>query len=171
MVAYVGRVVREKNYSFLLSVAKEMKGDSVRFLIVGKGPYLDELKQQAWKMGVSGKFHFAGFVPDGELADYYNAADAFVFPSQFETQGLTHLEAMACGKPACVLSGTPMQEVISEGKNGFCFSQDEKECAEKLLACIERGERMAQAARKTALSFSIPACTGRLLHTYARLLE
>ncbi|MCX8197592.1 MAG: glycosyltransferase [Candidatus Micrarchaeota archaeon] len=167
----VGRVVKEKNYSFLVSVAKEMKDSAACFLIVGKGPYMDELKQQAWKEGVFGMFKFAGFVEDSLLPDYYNAADAMIFPSSFETQGLAHLEAMACGKPACVLEGTPMQEVIVEGKNGRSFQYDPKECAEKLADCIEKSGRMAKAARKTALGFSIPACTARLLRLYQRLLE
>jgi len=171
IVASVGRVVKEKNYSFLLSVAKEMEDDSVCFLIVGKGPYLDELKQEAWKKGISSKFHFAGFVPGSELVSYYNSADAFVFPSAFETQGLTHLEAMACGKAACVLAGTPMQEVVREGKNGFSFPLDEKVCAQKLLECIEKKGQMAAEARKTALKFSIPNCTDSLLETYRQLLE
>ncbi|MEM4633562.1 MAG: glycosyltransferase [Candidatus Anstonellaceae archaeon] len=167
----VGRVVKEKNYSFLLLVAKEIKDEDFCFLIVGKGPYLDELKQQSWKMGVSSKFRFLGFVPDCELADYYNISDAFIFPSSFETQGLTHLEAMACGKPACVLEGTPMQEVIEEGKNGYSFAYDEKECAEKLLKCIDRTKKMGAEARNTALGFSIPSCTNKLLEKYRKLLE
>ena len=170
VVASVGRVVQEKNYSFLLKVAAHMPDDTV-FMIVGKGPYLDALKQEAWKAGVSGKFVFTGFVPDGVLVDHYNAADAFVFPSKFETQGLTHLEAMSCGKPAAVLKDTPMEEVISEGKNGFSFPEDEKACAEALLKCIEKKGSLSDGARKTALAHSIPACTEKLLGCYKRLLE
>ena len=170
MIASVGRVVQEKNYSFLVRVAAHLPNDTV-FMIVGKGPYLDALKQEAWKAGVSGKFVFTGFVPDETLVDYYNAADAFVFPSKFETQGLTHLEAMSCGKPAVVLKDTPMEEVIEEGKNGFVFSEDEKACAETLLRCLEKKDSLAEGARKTALEHSIPACTERLLGCYKRLLE
>lgn len=171
LVVSVGRVVREKNYSFLIRVAGKMKADNVAFLIVGKGPYLEELKQEAAKAGVTENFRFAGFVPGNRLVDYYNASDAFVFPSQFETQGLTLLEAFSCGKPACVLEGTPMEEIVKNGKNGYIFSDDEKECAEKLLACIEKGGKFSPAARKTALDYSIPKCTERLLKTYRRLLE
>jgi glycosyltransferase involved in cell wall biosynthesis len=48
--------------------------------------------------------HALGFVPPGELPDWYRAANAFVFPSLFEGFGLPPLEAMACGCP--VLSST-----------------------------------------------------------------
>lgn len=170
VVASVGRVVQEKNYSFLLRVARHMPDDTV-FMVVGKGPYLDALKQEAWKAGVSGKFVFTGFVPDETLVDHYNAADVFVFPSKFETQGLTQLEAMSCGKPAVVLEDTPMEEVIAEGKNGFTFSEDEKACAETILKCLEKKDALSEGARKTALEHSIPECTKRLLGCYRQLLE
>jgi len=171
VIASIGRVVREKNYSFLLRVAKEIKDDDTVFLIVGRGPYLDELRQEAWKAGVSGKFAFVGYVPEELLVDYYNAADAFVFPSLFETQGLALMEALACGKPGCVIRQTPMEEMINEGKNGYVFSEDEKECAEKLSACLAKGSGLSENARKTALHYSIPNCTKKLVGVYERLLE
>ncbi len=170
VIASVGRVVQEKNYSFLVKTAAHMPDDAV-FMIVGKGPYLDALKQEAWKAGVSGKFAFTGFVPDEALVDYYNAADAFVFPSKFETQGLTQLEAMSCGKATVVLEDTPMEEAIEKGKNGFAFPEDEKACAEIILKCLEKKDALAEGARKTALEYSIPECTKRLLGCYKRLLE
>lgn len=171
VVVSVGRVVREKNYSFLIKVAKMMRNSDAAFLIVGKGPYLEDLKREVAQADLSGMFHFAGFVPDAKLVDYYNASDAFVFPSQFETQGLTLLEAFSCGKAACVLEGTPMEELVREGKNGYVFSKDEKECAEKLEECLQKGSRLSAAARKTALHYSIPKCTDRLLKAYRKLLD
>jgi glycosyltransferase involved in cell wall biosynthesis len=78
---------------------------------------------------------------------------------------------MACGKPAAVLEGTPMQEVIKEGKNGYTFPSDPKICAEKLYACIEKKEKLSSYARKTALSFSIPVCTQKLIKIYESVLD
>ena len=171
VVASVGRVVKEKNYSFLVKVASQMQDRDVSFLIVGSGPYLESLKREALAAGVADRFCFAGYVESERLADYYNAADCFAFPSLFETQGLTALEALSCGKPVCAMRGTPMQEVLKEGKNGYVFSQDEKDCAEKLMSCLGRKSAFAETARKTALAYSIPNCTEKLLATYKRLLE
>ena len=170
VIASVGRVVEEKNYGFLLSAAKEMRGDDAVFMIVGKGPYLEALKRKALADGLGGKFIFTGFVPDGRLVDYYNAADCFVFPSRFETQGLAALEALSCGKAACVMDGTPMAEVVN-AKNGQVFADDAKDCAEKLSKCLAEGERMAPHCRKSALPYSIPSCTKSLVSIYRRLLE
>jgi len=172
IILSVGRVVKEKNYDFLLRTAKIMRNENVKFVIVGKGPYLERLKHEASRLGVAGKFHFVGFIVSREkLVEYYNAADAFVFASKFETQGLTLLEAFACAKPAAVLEGTAMEEMLHNGKNGYLFSEDERECAEKLLKCVEGGKKLSDGARKTALEYSIPKCTERLVSLYRGLLE
>jgi len=167
----VGRVVKEKNYDFILRAARQVRDPRVKFLFVGSGPHLGALKREALRMGVEKRVAFAGFVPDSRLVSYFNAADSFVFASHFETQGLSLLEAFACGKPAAVLEGTAMEELVREGKNGCLFSEDEKDCAEKLLACIEGKKRLASGARETALEHSIPKLTGRLVGMYKRLLE
>ncbi|MCX6770047.1 MAG: glycosyltransferase [Candidatus Micrarchaeota archaeon] len=165
----VGRVAKEKNYDFLIEVAKEMHEPTARFLIVGKGPYLEQLRKNVQLQGVARNFVFSGFVEDSSLVDYYNAADAFVFPSQFETQGLTLLEALSCGKPACVLKGTPMEEIV-KGSCGRVFSQDARSCAKSMMSCLQSRKGMAAKARKTALKYSIPVCTGRLVSLYKKLI-
>ena len=171
VILSVGRVVKEKNYDFLLRAAKKVRDPNVKFLVVGKGPYLETLKSEAKRLGVSGKFTFVGYIVSKEkLISYYNSADAFVFPSKFETQGLTLLEAFACGKPAVAMGGTPMEEILSDGRNGYLFSDDESECAEKLQKCLQNSLRFAPYARKAALQYSIPTVTKRLVTLYKSLL-
>ncbi|MCX8197398.1 MAG: glycosyltransferase [Candidatus Micrarchaeota archaeon] len=170
VVLSVGRIVKEKNYDILLEVAKLLEKEEVVFLLVGKGPYLEEFRHKVAARGLSSCIRFAGFVPDERLVDFYNASDVFVFPSTFETQGLTLLEALACGKPACILKGTPMQEIMVEGKTGFSFASA-PECAEAILKCILQSSKMADACRKKALEYSIPACTAKLLEIYGKLLS
>ncbi|MEM4348622.1 MAG: glycosyltransferase [Candidatus Anstonellaceae archaeon] len=170
IVLSVGRIVKEKNYDFILEVAKLLEKEGVIFLLVGKGPYLEEFRHKVASLGLSECIRFAGFVPDERLPEFYNAADSFIFPSTFETQGLTLLEALACGKPACVLQGTPMQEFIEEKKTGYSFS-DSQDCAEKLLLCISKSEKMKHDCRSKALQYSIPVCTQKLIKLYEQLLS
>jgi 1,2-diacylglycerol 3-alpha-glucosyltransferase len=171
LILSVGRVVKEKNYDFMLRAAACSRDLDMRFLIVGKGPYLDTLKKEAERLGISRKVQFTGYILAKEkLVDYYNAADAFIFASKFETQGLTLLEAFACGKPAAVLEGTAMEELIKNGKNGYLFSESESDCVEKLQQCIEGKKRLTPGARRTALSYSVPECTKKLVKLYQSLL-
>ena len=59
-----------------------------------------------------------GWVNEPEkLAAAYNAADLFLMPSRQEAFGMMAIEAMACGKPVLVVSGTALPETTfaSEG--------------------------------------------------------
>jgi glycosyltransferase involved in cell wall biosynthesis len=54
-----------------------------------------------------------GAVTDSELVDLYRAADVVVAPSLVEGFGIVPLEAMACGTPAVIASGSGALEEIS----------------------------------------------------------
>ncbi len=75
-------------------------------VIAGRGRLESELKAQAASLGLGEAVHFAGFVPEERLPEYYRAADLFVLPSvAFEGFGMVTLEALASGTPAL---GTPV---------------------------------------------------------------
>jgi glycosyltransferase involved in cell wall biosynthesis len=53
------------------------------------------------------------------LARWYANADAFVFPSQWETFGIVMIEAMACGTPVAAFPCDGPKDVIEQGVTGF----------------------------------------------------
>ncbi len=57
---------------------------------------------------------FPGFVPHADLADWYRAADVFVFPSLYEGFGLPPVEAMACGCPVLSSRAGALGETVGE---------------------------------------------------------
>jgi glycosyltransferase involved in cell wall biosynthesis len=75
-------------------------------VVAGAGSRGDELRRQAAALGIADLVDFVGFVDDGRLAAYYQAADAFVLPTrELEGFGLVTVEALACGTPVL---GTPV---------------------------------------------------------------
>jgi UDP-glucose:(heptosyl)LPS alpha-1,3-glucosyltransferase len=60
-----------------------------------------------------------------ELAPYYGAADAFVFPTTYDAFGMVLLEAMASGLPVFSSDRAGAVELIQSGKNGFVFALDD----------------------------------------------
>jgi len=75
-------------------------------VIGGRGRMEQELRAQAGALGLADAVRFAGFVPEEQLPEYYQAADLFVLPSvAFEGFGMVTLEALASGTPAL---GTPV---------------------------------------------------------------
>ena len=58
--------------------------------------------------------------PD-EVARYYKLGDVFVCASSSETQGITYIEALACGLPALCRKDECLSQVITDGYNGFQY--------------------------------------------------
>lgn len=169
---HVGRLAREKNLSLLIDSALMVKEEipDAAFVFVGAGPAAELYKKEAREKGVAKLFHFTGFVPDALLPAAYSACDVFAFPSEFETQGLVALEAMACGKPLACAAKSAASELVGEGKTGFIFNQDASDCADKLVLCAQHSKKMANAARKKASEYSVEKCTGKLLALYKKML-
>ena len=56
--------------------------------------------------------HFAGYVPDAALPDWYRSAGALVYPSLYEGFGMPPVEAMACGCPVIASTRGALGEVV-----------------------------------------------------------
>jgi 1,2-diacylglycerol 3-alpha-glucosyltransferase len=177
IILSAGRLSFEKNVDVLLrAFALLQKTNSeTRFVITGDGPARKTLEATARELGIAKKVSFVGFVPDKRLADCYSAADCFATASTFETQGLALLEAMACGTPAVGANALAIPEAIHDERNGFLFTPgDARECAEKLEHALTASEHHARTlsrnARATALKYSVPRITSKLVKAYKSVL-
>jgi glycosyltransferase involved in cell wall biosynthesis len=109
---YVGRVTVDKNLPAFLDL--DLPGSKV---VVGSGPSRATLMQ---------RYPAARFViaqGDEELAGYFAAADAFVFPSRTDTFGLVMLEALASGVPVAAFPVPGPLDVIGDSGAGV-LSED-----------------------------------------------
>ena len=123
----VSRVSREKNLDDFCS----MSYPNSRKIMVGDGPYRAELESQYPDV------EFVGYKTGADLAHYYNLADVFVFPSQWETFGIVMIEAMACGTPVAAYPVTGPLDVIDEGVTG-CMNPHLKQAVTDCLFLSRR---------------------------------
>ncbi|TXF99444.1 glycosyltransferase family 4 protein [Massilia arenae] len=95
----------------------------VDLLIAGIGPERKNLEQLARELGVQDRVTLLGAVPQTELKNYYNAADALVLASSREGWANVLLEAMACGTPVVASNvwGTP--EVVAAPEAGVLMPE------------------------------------------------
>ena len=137
-VLFVSSLWPYKNCDGLLrawALARSELGDR-QLVVVGPGrdeKYAAQLHTLAAELGISADVIFTGGVPLEETVRFYQAADAFVYPSLNETFGLPILEAMACGCPVVTSDTSAMPETAG----GAAVLSDPKDPASIARAIVE----------------------------------
>jgi UDP-glucose:(heptosyl)LPS alpha-1,3-glucosyltransferase len=125
-----------------------------RLLVAGSGDRA-RYAAMARSLGLDGRVRFLG--PREDLVPVYQAGDAFVLPSAYETFSLVSHEAAACGLPLLVTEVGGTEELVTPEVNGW-FVRPEGADVARRLAELEREprlrERMAEAAREAVLPLS-----------------
>ena len=127
IILTVARLVRRKGIDTIISTLPYIiqKIPNVHYLIVGNGPDLNRLKELAMIHGVEKHTTFVGFIPDSELASYYNICDLFVMVSRlresegdYEGFGIVYLEAGLFSKPVIAGNTGGVVDAVLQNKTG-----------------------------------------------------
>jgi len=117
---------RYKGYDQIIQAlpAIRLQIPNVCYLLVGKGDDRDRIEAMVDDMDVRDCVILTGFVPDYELADYYNLCDVFAMPSKGEGFGIVYLEALACGKPTIGGNQDGAIDALCNGDLGVLVNPD-----------------------------------------------
>jgi glycosyltransferase involved in cell wall biosynthesis len=110
----------------------------LRLLIIGEGSIEQDLKGLCNTLGISEKVKFTGRVPFNEINKYYNMLDVLVNISEYESFGVSVIEAMACEKPVIVSNVGGLKEIVINDQVGLKVeigSIDQTAKAIEELAC------------------------------------
>lgn len=124
VLLYLGRISKEKNIAEIIEAMPEYMRtrEQVRFLIVGGGPEMENLKETVAEQKMQDKIIFTGSQPWDNIGLFYQLGDVFVSASRSETQGLTYIEAMAAGLPVVARKDKCLEDILKPGWNGFDFT-------------------------------------------------
>lgn len=124
-----------------------------KLVLVGDGPERGPAEQLARDLGVSEHVLFVG-KQDG-VERFFQAADLFLLPSEFESFGLSALEAMSCGVPVIGARGGGLPELVTHEKDGFiCDPGDSAQMAAHAIRLLESSDlqrEMSHNSRQTAI--------------------
>jgi len=109
----VTRMFERKGVQYLLRALVQLKG-AFNVNIVGDGPYLHTLKDQASELGIDARFWGHVDNDSAELKELYETASIFVFTSEAENFPIVLLEAMIAGAAIVTSSGTGCAEVVGD---------------------------------------------------------
>jgi glycosyltransferase involved in cell wall biosynthesis len=143
-----------------------------RFLIVGDGSQLAELRQETARLRINDKAIFTGRVANADIAGFYAASDLVVLPSLREATSVAGLEAMACGRAVVGTRTGGIPQIITNGENGLLVAKQDSdalaEAVSSLLIQESTRRRMGRIARQRALrEFSWQAIAEKLQRLYA----
>ena len=141
VVAFVGRITRQKGVPHLVKAAQDFDPD-IQLILCAGAPDTKEIaeeteglvdKLRAMRDGV----HWVtDMLPKEDIRDIYSAADIFVCPSVYEPLGIVNLEAMACNTAVVASDVGGIPEVVVDGETGTLvhYDADDTQSFEKDLA-------------------------------------
>lgn len=119
IVTYLGRLIYGKGVSVLLQAVKELERDDFILLIVGDGPEMASLKNQAERQGLLSQVRFLGSKPFNESMGILKASDIFVNPSFMEGLPTSVLEAAACKTAIVATDVGGTKEIVTDGDSAL----------------------------------------------------
>lgn len=168
LLLFVGRLAREKNVDILLEALAYAKTPA-RLVIAGDGPELQTLQAKACALRIDSRTVFLGAVSHAELPDLYATADAFVFPSVTETQGLVVAEALAAGALVIAADSPAMRDVLESA--GLLVEPSASSFAAAFAQIPQTADSgRAQAAKTSAERFAAARQATKVAALYERLI-
>lgn len=152
----VARLVPRKGHATVMrAVAKLLQEvPNLTYLIVGKGPEEQRLRQMARELNLGDSVQFAGFIKDEDLPAFYHLADIYVMPNSeekgdMEGFGMVFLEANACAKPVIAGRSGGTAEAVVEGTTGMLVDpHSPDELADTLRLLLRNTELASQLGRQ-----------------------
>ncbi len=141
-IAWVGAVRREKNLIRLLRAFAPLKNEAV-LLVIGDGPELDVVLQEAEALGLGPAIRFLGRRED--VRDILMQCDLMALSSDTEQMPLAVLEAMDAGLPVASTDVGDVRHMVSAENQPYIVNRSDRELGAAMRALV-----IGTAARKAA---------------------
>ncbi len=123
VIVSVGRITEGKGAAVLLEIILKDDNPNHKYLVLGDGNYLPEMKEKVIIANKSDKVTFTGAVSD--VGRYLTASDLYVSTSYKENLSISILEAGYYALPSLVTMVGGNGEIITAGENGEFFSVED----------------------------------------------
>lgn len=178
VVAKIARLFELKGHDDLIDAAPELvaRVPSIRFFLIGDGPWRERLQARIKQSGLTDRFVFAGLVPPAEVPRLLGAADLVVHLSLREGLPRALSQALASAKPVVAYDRDGAREVCLNGETGFLVNAGDRarlvERIEFLAGDPILRERFGQTGREfIRKNFSVDKMVDDIYALYQKLLR
>ncbi|RAI40363.1 glycosyltransferase family 4 protein [Rhodoplanes roseus] len=147
LLLFVGHEFDRKGLAHAVEALEHLDEDTWLLVVGSENPA--PFRRQAKRSG--DRLVFAGSRRD--VQSFYSAADAFVFPTSYETFSLVCMEAMASELPVFATPVGGIEDYLHDGVNGFRIAADGADIAAKVRRVLgdpALRDRLRRGARDTA---------------------
>lgn len=136
-------------------VVKKYPDNKLRLMIVGEGSELINLKKLVDDLNMTNEVEFTGRIKYADIPHYHNRTDIFVNISEYESFGVSVIEAMACEKPVIVTNQGGLKEIVEDNNCGLLVPirnvAETINAIEKLLLDQNLRQELGKKGRKLVL--------------------
>lgn len=185
MVAFVGRITRQKGVAHLVAAAHHFAPE-VQLVLCAGAPDTPEIAEevasavQELSRARTGVFWVREMLPTHKIREILTAATTFVCPSVYEPLGIVNLEAMACSTAVVASDVGGIPEVVADRTTGLLVHYDADDAASfergladavnTLVADPERAKQFGLAGRQRCIDeFSWAHIAEQTLEIYLRV--
>lgn len=157
-------------------IRKKLPDTKIKLLLVGDGILKNSLRKKAAELKIEKDVVFFGAVSHNKVPEIYNMIDIAVFPSVWESFGVSNLEAAACEKPQVASNVGGFPEIIEDGVTGFLVEpRNPFQIAEKVIELIKDESlriRIGKEARKKVIEkFNWRDNVRQMISEYQKVLK
>lgn len=174
IITYIGRIAQEKSIEIPIEGFRYINDPSIKLMIVGGGPQLEELKTLVKKYNLQDRVIFTDKQVREDVPLFYACADAFVSASLTETQGMTYIEALASHLPVFARPDDVLTELVIEEITGYLF-ETPQEFAKKveifLAESDAKKQEMKDKAREVVVKYDANMFYTKVLSVYYQSID
>lgn len=179
-VLFVGNVAGNKGIEPLFEAVLGLRSKypKIRLQVLGNctDSLIDEFHVRAGVVGATANFEFLGFVDRAGLPEFYQRAEIFCSPAQYEGGvANVYLEAMASGCPVIASTAGGAPEAVVDGETGLLVPPNDvpatMQAIDRVLSDATFREHLGGCGRRSVEEyFAMDKYITRVLNTYEKAI-
>jgi len=145
-ILFVHWLSKRKGADVLVPIVKHLINfehltSNFKLVVVGDGPYKEQLLKEIKENNLEKYIEVVGFVPNKDIVEYYRKAGLFILPSMEEGFPMSLLEPMAMGVPYVAFDVGAVREISCETAQRFLVKSGDVELfAHKIESLLSEPE-------------------------------